>query len=174
MKRCLYCGKNFISHKRHTKRQKYCSSKCGANYRWTFLSAKEKRKKYIIECMNNPIKREKILLCRKKYNNQPKGRYVKYKVFAKRRNYSWKLTKEQFMSFWNKPCHYCGDKINGIGIDRVDNNKGYSLKNCVSCCGWCNVMKNNYTTKEFITKCEQIIRISKEKYEQNSENPSAL
>ena len=38
----------------------------------------------------------------------------------------------------------------------IDNNKGYELDNCVSCCDYCNRMKLNYTTLEFAEKISKI------------------
>lgn len=42
-------------------------------------------------------------------------------------------------------CHYCGGDLprTGSGLDRKDNQKGYSLENCVPCCRPCNVAKNS-------------------------------
>ena len=45
-------------------------------------------------------------------------------------------------------------KVNGV--DRLDSNKGYDLKNCVSCCKQCNIMKNIYSECEFLTQVEKI------------------
>lgn len=36
------------------------------------------------------------------------------------------------------------------GIDRLDNNKGYSPNNVVTCCFQCNRAKNNKDAKDFI------------------------
>ena len=35
------------------------------------------------------------------------------------------------------------------GIDRVDPNKGYTTKNCVSCCSKCNYAKHEMTLSEY-------------------------
>jgi hypothetical protein len=58
---------------------------------------------------------------------------------------------------FKKECYYCGEKnyacINDYiddkckskfcGIDRMDNNIGYTIDNCVPCCIICNMMKGN-------------------------------
>jgi hypothetical protein len=56
------------------------------------------------------------------------------------------------------PCYYCkSQKENEVnGIDRVDNSKGYTKDNCVSCCQFCNRMKLIYHPDFFITKCKII------------------
>ena len=42
------------------------------------------------------------------------------------------------------------------GVDRVDNNIGYTLENSVSCCSWCNSMKNILPVNEFLNKIKKI------------------
>ncbi len=79
-----------------------------------------------------------------------------------------------FDEFANKvkcPCTYCGieysktledrrndSKKDGLisdtvvkinGLDRVDNNIGYTRDNTVPCCKWCNTAKNTMTQQEF-------------------------
>ncbi len=107
---------------------------------------KETRREYVL---NN---RER----RKEYIRSLEGKFSAYKSDAKRRRMKWSLTFEQFSAFWKKNCGYCGGEIKNIGIDRIDNNKGYTLKNAVSCCNWCNIMKNKYTKQEFINQIKKI------------------
>lgn len=95
---------------------------------------------------------------RKGIPKSPKQRYVEYGNGAINRNYAFELTEEQFMTFWDKPCHYCKLPINGIGIDRVDNSIGYVMSNCVPCCTVCNMMKFKQSYKHFIAKCVQIAK----------------
>ena len=40
-------------------------------------------------------------------------------------------------------------KFNYNGIDRVDNKIGYTLKNCVTCCKYCNNAKKDNDVDEF-------------------------
>jgi hypothetical protein len=52
------------------------------------------------------------------------------------------------------PCYYCGitsDETGGriSGLDRVDNQQGYSALNTVPCCTVCNMMKGTLTLSEF-------------------------
>ena len=46
------------------------------------------------------------------------------------------------------------------GIDRIDNNSGYTVKNCVPCCFECNKMKMDISLNEFM---DRIYRIYKNK-----------
>lgn len=44
------------------------------------------------------------------------------------------------------------------GIDRVDNNKGYTLNNCVPCCKTCNQAKHRLSQEYFIEWVEKIYK----------------
>lgn len=97
--------------------------------------------------------------------------YYKYGYDASKRNYDFKLTKDEFKNLINGHCFYCGSPPiqstkwaykNGNllynGIDRIDNLKGYSVDNCVSCCGVCNRMKMAMHYNEFIEHIKSIVR----------------
>ena len=90
------------------------------------------------------------------YHKQPRYRYYDYKKKALQRNLAFDITFEEFQDYWNKPCHYCNDLVDGIGIDRVDNEIGYVSGNTVSCCTTCNFMKRATPYAEFIDKCIKI------------------
>jgi hypothetical protein len=94
----------------------------------------------------------------KDYNSTISHKYSQYMNGAKRRGYSWELTLEQFVSMYNSKCTYCGDKIDGIGIDRVDNTKGYIEENCVNCCKHCNQLKMAYEYDEWIAHMKKILK----------------
>jgi len=97
--------------------------------------------------------KEKLKILRKcpdQVYNQRKGN-------AKRRSLIFRITKEEFMEFWNTSCGYCGSKVNGVCLDRVDNTKGYIMGNVVQCCKWCNVMKLDKTVKEFLDHCRKVV-----------------
>lgn len=83
---------------------------------------------------------------------------------AKKRNLEWELSNKDFYKLTSRNCFYCGAAPSSVkyckgyngsyiynGIDRVDNSKGYSRDNCVSCCFKCNNAKRNMTLKEFLT-----------------------
>lgn len=89
--------------------------------------------------------------------------YSGMKNNAKVRGYDFDLTKEQVKEITKQSCFYCGappsnvsnrKKMNGEyiynGIDRVDNTKGYSVENCVPCCGDCNWRKSDRSTEDFM------------------------
>lgn len=82
-----------------------------------------------------------------------------YKRGAERRGLSFEFTMETFTALWQKPCTYCGDEIDTIGLDRRKNKEGYTLENTVPCCPVCNFMKHTMDEEKFITKCKQIARL---------------
>jgi len=106
-------------------------------------------------------------LCRKKhkekataegnaYHQTPIARYKSYQRGAKQRSLKWELTEEEFLQFWQRPCFYCTAQISTIGLDRLDNNLGYTMTNVVPCCTSCNFLKGPRGADDFISKCFKI------------------
>ena len=92
-----------------------------------------------------------------KNKNMPAFVYNRYKVGARRRHLIFHISYQDFLFFlWNKPCHYCNDKLIKIGIDRVDSSKGYHIGNVVPCCGTCNYMKSSLPREVFLNQCKKI------------------
>ncbi len=94
-----------------------------------------------------------------------------YRRGAKARGYGFSLTKKAFRSLTKQNCHYCGQvparkkkkaTYNGgyifNGVDRVNNKKGYTPSNTVTCCWVCNRMKRTMSEKEFITHTQKVVR----------------
>ena len=96
----------------------------------------------------------------------------RYKVGAKARNLPFELSREQTINLCSSNCYYCGiqpcqllpeNRVkNGNflhnGIDRIDNDKGYTEENCVPCCHICNMAKRNLTLEEFNQWIERLIK----------------
>jgi len=49
------------------------------------------------------------------------------------------------------------------GVDRLNSLEDYTLENSVSCCIQCNIMKNDYSQKEFLEGVERIYTFQKNK-----------
>lgn len=86
----------------------------------------------------------------------PKGKFYIYLNSARYRGHEFCLTFEEFMLFWKKPCYYCDAEISLIGLDRVDNSRGYAIGNVVSCCKVCNVAKARLSQDEFFRWCGRV------------------
>jgi len=89
-------------------------------------------------------------------SNTVPGRYSRYKTSAKKRNLAFTLSLEEFGAYWQQPCIYCGDSISTIGLDRVDNERGYEPDNVVPCCTGCNYSKRDGTTESYIARCKRV------------------
>jgi hypothetical protein len=87
----------------------------------------------------------------------PEGRFIDYTRSAKQRGIVFVLTVEEFMSYWRKPCSYCGDTIETIGLDRLDSNIGYTTSNVVPCCHNCNIGKRKMSPGEYIDHCRKVV-----------------
>ena len=78
---------------------------------------------------------------------------------AKRRNISFELEDEYAMALTDESCFYCSIETteeHRNGIDRLDNTVGYTISNCVSCCGTCNFMKRCLDAHTFVERCSQV------------------
>jgi hypothetical protein len=91
------------------------------------------------------------------------GQYHQYKKRAKKKNIRFELLEKDCIPFYNTNCSYCGSNINGLGIDRVDNGRGYVIDNIVPCCSTCNFMKFTLTKDEFFQHIKLIIYHDNEK-----------
>lgn len=81
-----------------------------------------------------------------------------YKVNARKRNLEWCLSYPQVREIVTKKCYYCGAENSSQkygffhnGIDRVDNDLGYTPENVVPCCKVCNYAKNNMSQNDFFS-----------------------
>lgn len=93
-----------------------------------------------------------------------------YKCEAKRRKIPWNLTIEECIILFKKKCNYC-HYTNGInGLDRIDSNKGYETNNVVSCCKYCNIMKNTKTNYDFICIIKYLYNVLIDNKEPNYNN----
>lgn len=89
--------------------------------------------------------------------------YVTYVNRATRDSIEFRLSKDEFKKLTGSDCFYCGTKpaasigtkrMNGTyihnGIDRVNNDAGYIVQNCVPCCTQCNMAKHMTKLPEFL------------------------
>lgn len=108
-----------------------------------------------------------------------KARYlVQYKANATRRELVWLLSDTEALQLSQLNCFYCGIKPLGVwgsgcrntsllakqnglylanGIDRKNNDLGYTLANCVACCRECNKAKNNTDYDQFMSWIGRLI-----------------
>jgi len=100
--------------------------------------------------------------------------YQSYKIRSRQREIDFLLTKNEFKKITSQNCFYCGSPPSQIkqnhykskiksrrkaasdntkyiynGVDRVDNEKGYTVENSVPCCLHCNFAKAQMTQDQF-------------------------
>jgi len=113
-----------------------------------------------------------------------RAKAANYKAEAKNRGIEFLLPTDKTVELLKGNCHYCGappEKSYNVitkskrkvkvkseesdivynGIDRVDNTKGYTEENCVSCCSKCNTAKLDSTLVEFRDWIERIYKNKK-------------
>jgi hypothetical protein len=147
MEKAITCSrcKTEKSHLEFYKEKNYWCKECYREY------AIERKKKYPLRYQSyHETTRTKsfMIFARKKAN-------------AKQRQIDFSITKKEFIKWYSEQllkCHYCGinqedfpnskdnqllKRVN-LSIDRVDNSKGYNLKNIVLCCNRCNSIKGSF------------------------------
>lgn len=98
--------------------------------------------------------------------------YRSYKRSAIKRKHEFLFTEKEFKEIVSKTCFYCGieplqkaskwdrhmtrGEFYYNGIDRLDNNKGYTKDNCVTCCKTCNFLKKELSYEEFLQAIKRI------------------
>ncbi len=132
------------------------SKSCGC---WTRTVSRERRQLPPGECGRNQL-------------------LLKYRMTAKEFGRVWELSVDQFTLITSSECYFCGSppsKIisnNGIkdpdskarssyrfnGIDRLDNDQGYTVENSVPCCWVCNKMKSAHSHTEFLEHVRKIVK----------------
>ena len=93
------------------------------------------------------------------FRNSKNTTFYNYKLRATKKNLSFELSKEEFNYICKSSCTYCKRKASDIhknGVDRIDNNIGYTIINSASCCSDCNYMKKWYSKESFLEKCRKI------------------
>ena len=94
-----------------------------------------------------------------------------YKQSAKNKNRIFELSRKEFENLITSKCYYCGKEpsierksYNDVdkkpfyynGVDRKNNDLGYTKENAVSCCTECNFLKKDYTEEYFLKLIESI------------------
>lgn len=110
-----------------------------------------------------------------KYSDNDSVEYLFRRISrdAKRRGLSFTLTKEWVAAAIIDRCHYCNRPGTNVlkrkfgnfsynGLDRKNNNVGYTEKNCVTCCFVCNRAKQEMTYKEFISWIDDMVQYRSE------------
>lgn len=121
----------------------------------TCTKCREKSKRY----KQSEKGKAKIKQTKKIYiKTSVKNKLYEYVKGADDRHLCFYLDEEYAEQLFKENCHYCGygSPENLNGIDRMDNTRGYTPYNCVSCCKRCNFAKGTLGYCEFIELCTLI------------------
>lgn len=99
-----------------------------------------------------------------KYNRTLAGRYRRLTGRNRRRGEQGTLSFEEYQKVMEGSCHYCrgllshGDEA-GVGLDRIDHRRGYTVHNVVRACGFCNALRGaQLSVEETMVAVEAILR----------------
>ncbi len=157
----------------------YYLCRCDCGREETFirrvLKSKPVRKRNTIcckQCQKDKLKNNRVAI---KYDNDIDRHagivYSNYKSKCKAKDWTFELSFNQFQDLLLQECWYCGleasncrqknvpqgmSRKNFSGIDRIDNDKGYTIDNCRSCCEDCNKAKRQLSEKRFLELVKRI------------------
>lgn len=170
MKECNKCkiiksDENFSKKKKNTDGlQHYCKPCYVENLREWRDKNPHKEREYAAVYKNKHPERLKAT----NYKNmiRPQSRFCQLKWAAKRRNMIVEITFEQYVKLIELgECYYCSGPLplQGGGLDRVDNTKGYLIDNVVPCCSRCNELFMDYDKQETFDHLEKILKLKKQR-----------
>lgn len=100
--------------------------------------------------------------------------YRAYITGANKRGYKFELNVDQFRELTSKNCHYCDSEPKTIaggwnehskyiynGIDRIDNDEGYTIENCITSCVICNYAKRKMSYTDFTAWLDRLVKFRK-------------
>jgi hypothetical protein len=123
----------------------------GSNHPQEFIDKLVAIHSYSVQTPPQPISPEIVAKWSATFLSRNSAKFQTYAKSANSRNFEFRLTEEEFQDFLARPCYLCGlPPESGIGIDRIDNSKGYVLDNCRPCCGHCNLMKRDMTYEQLL------------------------
>lgn len=140
---CTQCGKDYeMFNTRYGKESLICNT-CSSNQ----AKQDEKRK-------------DRLRNYKEEKSKNIEGYYKEYITSATKKGREITIDFDIFTSLVTSECNYCNysSETETIGIDRVDNTRGYINENCVPCCWKCNRMKHIYNQEFFIEKCKIMIK----------------
>jgi len=144
MKICIVC--------RTTETQKWYKDVCRKCYSKSMYHKRKTKDPFFAK-----HKSEKVKL----YRKTDKGSFNLTKGNALKRGIKWDLSFEDFKQFRSiKECFYCEGKLPQVcgGLDRTNNDIGYTKSNLVRCCEKCNDFKKNLLSFE---EMKQVISLLK-------------
>ena len=146
---CVSCGSDKTS-----KAGWYAGPTCSACYSRAYneknrVNLRDKALDGYLKDLPEARRRSRERYHRNKYD--PEFKFKRLKIHGPRKNKEVTVTLSEYLSLVSQGCSYCGADLTfnkGSGLDRIDNSKGYTLDNVLSCCGDCNKLRGNRLTVE--------------------------
>ena len=90
---------------------------------------------------------------------RPSARLGNIKHDAAARGVAIAVSDETLLALLHGSCVYCGAAPAPLnGVDRVNNERGYTEDNIVSCCKICNVAKNDKPVADFLSWVKRVYK----------------
>lgn len=89
--------------------------------------------------------------------------YSMAKAYCKQKGRLFTLSKEEYLTLYHLPCHYCNNILcgniikKGVSLDRIDNSRGYELDNVLPCGTFCNRTRGDRLTVQEMLDVAQFI-----------------
>lgn len=100
-----------------------------------------------IDFKQKQVSKQKLLAKNSRY--KASMRLGQHKYFDKCRGLgTCNINLKEYLQITNSPCFYCEDVIEQRGLDRIDNTKGHTINNVISCCISCNTSRMNKFSHE--------------------------
>lgn len=117
------------------------------------------------ECNNILSTVNKSRFCKIHRDYSTIRRFRRIKDGAKKRNLPVNLTFQKYLDIIKQGCYYCGKDLMlmiGTGLDRINNELGYSSKNSIPCCPTCNDIRGrHFTVEEFKKLVDFVFKLRK-------------
>lgn len=98
------------------------------------------------------------------FGEHERATYSQYMHRASIKGFEFVLSNDQYNTITHQMCYICGNKnFNTIGMDRIDNSKGYIVDNLEPCCSECNYFKRDFTLDVVYDKITKIAQAHPEK-----------
>jgi len=164
---CAYCGvmndeKNFNGVDRVDSKQRYTADNCvSACTLCNYLKHVMPVDLFFMRIEHILTHKDKLVDCwhPEAFPNFLSGDYDDFAKSAKVRRIEFHLTKTEFTEIVKHDCYLCGKSNRGNhrnGVDRFDNDLGYTVENARPCCNTCNMMKNRFSYSDVMEKFERI------------------
>jgi hypothetical protein len=147
---CTKCGETYPETKEF-----YCWVKDSRS-----VAGYGRRSRWLTWCKDCDRRRSRKRRQREESRRDPfTNRWLRIQRSSRKRGIEWGFDNpEDLREFWDTPCHYCGGEVEQrLGLDRIENDKGYIPDNVVQCCTTCNLMKRSHSVDEWVVHMRRVL-----------------